>query len=93
MQEYSSIIYLRKRKVNFVRMIIRLIYLLIKKTNNLLYRLFVNPIKVKLLKSSGKKVYISRKCDITYKNVIMGNNVYVGPGCYLLSPKKQNIYW
>ena len=48
------------------------------------YKLVEKEITLKKLKSHGVNVHISKNANITYKNVTLGSNVYIGPNATFL---------
>lgn len=66
---------------------INAIYESIQKTRNILYKAFVMQVKLRLLQKCGKNVTIMRGCTLTYSNIIIGDNVYIGPGANWMTVK------
>lgn len=58
---------------------------------NIPYRIFVLPLKKMQLYKCGKGTYIGKRCNITYYNITLGNNSYIGPGALLLSTNAKII--
>jgi acetyltransferase-like isoleucine patch superfamily enzyme len=59
----------------------------IHKFHLIIYRIFFMPLKLLFLYKKGKNVYIGQGCDLTFDHVLVGNNVYIGPNCFFISPK------
>lgn len=61
------------------------------KAFNLFNRIVVSPLKKVELKSVGHNVLIGRRTHMTWKNVSLGNNVYIGPDCEFISANAKII--
>lgn len=53
-------------------------------------KLFIIPVKRRMLKECGKNVYFGLRSNIAgWKNVLVGNNVSIGAGCKFLTTKAK----
>lgn len=50
-----------------------------------LYSYFLRRYEKKLLKKCGQNVYIGKNCIMTYGNISIGNDVYIGPNACIQS--------
>ena len=50
-----------------------------------------NKIHLSLLKKHGTNVFFGRNCDVTWCNVSIGNNVYIGSGARIISTNANVI--
>ena len=53
------------------------------------YRVFVEPCKVAMLGEAGRQVRIGRGSTMTWRNVLVGSNVAIGPGARFLCTRAQ----
>ncbi len=68
-----------------------MIIVLIERIRNAFNRIVVSPLKKHELGSYGADISIGSRTTMTYKNVHMGNSVYVGPNCEFLSTRAKII--
>ena len=71
------------------------------KINMFIYKVFgkfkslrnraLNKFHLSLLKRHGDNVYIASSSDISWPNVVIGNNVYLGPNTRIMSTKANVI--
>ena len=54
-------------------------------------RFVVCPFKKKLLRSCGKKVFLGKRCNFTWRNVLIGDNVSIGSDALFLCTR-ANIF-
>lgn len=50
---------------------------------------FINKYKLSKCKRHGSQCYIEGDCNISFRNVSLGNNVYIGSGATLLSSRAK----
>jgi len=72
-----------------LKIIIRAIYKFYNLFIRAVYRLFVLPFKRSLLKKCGKNCFIGRKCDLTYHNISLGNNVSIGNNAMFMCTRAE----
>lgn len=72
-----------------MRKIIVLIYDCFYVMRKCLYKFVIMPAQNYKLANCGENVYIGENSSITYKNVHIGNEVYVGPRAFFLSTRAQ----
>lgn len=65
------------------------IYLLFSKISAISYRCIIMPVKKLLFASCGKKVYIGRRGCFSYKNIIIGDSVFIGRDVEMLSTRAK----
>ena len=53
--------------------------------------LAINRFRLSLLKKHGNNISISLSSDITWQNLTLGNNVYLGPNTRIMSTRAQVI--
>lgn len=68
---------------------IKNIYKGINFINRFFYRYIIVEFKKQLLESCGRKVFIGKRSIITYFNVNIGNDVFIGPNAIFLSTKAK----
>lgn len=63
----------------------RFIYRTFSFLKRLIYRIFVHPFKMSMIRNKGKNVKIGKNVTLTFNNVILGNNVFINDGCIFLA--------
>lgn len=61
-----------------LKKIIYTIYIIFDVFSRGIYKFLIMPLKLKLFAKSGKNVVIAKGSSFTYKNIYIGNNVYIG---------------
>lgn len=67
-----------------------MLYFLFQKVKGLKYRI-LNYIYLSMLKMHGENVHIGKNCDITWRNISVGNNVYLGTDTRIISTQAEVI--
>lgn len=65
--------------------LLKLIYIICSVVNRLIYKIIIMPIKKSMFAKCGKKVYLGKNSEITFKNVYVGNNVSIGMNALFMS--------
>lgn len=73
-----------------MKKIVIMLYFLFQKVNGLKYRI-LNYIYLSMLKMHGENVHIGKNCDITWRNISVGNNVYLGTDTRIISTQAEVI--
>lgn len=71
-----------------MKKIVIILYALSQKVKSLKYRI-LNYIYISMLKAHGQNVHIGKNCDITWRNVSVGNNVYLGTDTRIMSTRAE----
>lgn len=53
------------------------------------YRFIVMPAKKSMLKKCGDNVSIGKGANLTYRNIVVGNNVAIGKNCEFISTRAE----
>ena len=56
-----------------------------------MYKFIVLPIKKAMLQECGDNVIIGKRTNLTYQNIRVGSNVYIGHNCEFLSSRAEII--
>lgn len=70
---------------------LKIIYIVFNLLNRAIYKYIFMPIKKSMLKECGKNVYIGKGCDLTYKNVSIGNHVSINKNCMFMCTRAEII--
>lgn len=70
---------------------LRLIFQIFDLFNRGLYKYFLLPFKKSMLKQCGKYVYIGQGCDLTYKNISVGDHVSINKNCMFMCTRAEII--
>ena len=70
---------------------LRLCYLIFNLIYRGTYKYILMPFKKSMLKQCGKHVYIGQGCDLTFKNVSVGNHVSINKNCMFMCTKAEII--
>ena len=61
-----------------IKIIARLIYASYELLGKVIHRIVIMPLQKAMLGSCGKNVILGKKCNFSWKNVHIGNNVSIG---------------
>lgn len=73
-----------------MKKIVIMLYSLFQKVRGVKYRI-LNYIYLSMLKTHGENVHIGKNCDITWRNVSVGNNVYFGTDTRIISTRAEVV--
>lgn len=68
-----------------MNILLKVIYSIYNISNKLIYKFLIMPIKKSMFAKCGKKVYLGKNSEITFKNVFVGNNVSIGINAVFMS--------
>lgn len=63
----------------------KILYYSFDMLNRLIYKFIIMPFKCASFKKCGKNVIVGKHCNITYKNVSVGNSVSINRNCEFMS--------
>lgn len=69
--------------------LLRIIYKFCSLFSRGLYRFFIMPIKIKMLKKCGKNCLIGRGSDLTYHNISLGDKVSIGRNAMFMCTRAE----
>lgn len=72
-----------------MRLLMRLVFIFFSCILRGFYNYFVMPFKKAMLKKCGKNVLIGRGCDLTYKNISVGNDVSIGKNAMFMCTRAE----
>ena len=72
-----------------MRCVLRIIYKFFSTFSKLFYKVFVMPCKRAMFKKCGKKVYVGKNGSFTYKNIELGNHVFIGANAEFMSTRAK----
>lgn len=68
-----------------MKKVLKIIYSIYNLFNRVIYKFIIMPIKKSMFAKCGKKVYVGKNSEITFKNVYVGNNVSIGMNAVFMS--------
>ncbi|MDD3999381.1 MAG: CatB-related O-acetyltransferase [Bacilli bacterium] len=74
-----------------MKLINRFIYAIFHFINRLTNKFICSPFKKSLCAKAGKRVLICKKCNFVWKNVYLGNHVYVNENCHFICTRAKII--
>ena len=74
-----------------MKCILRLIYKTAKFSSRAWYKFIVMPMKKAMFARCGKRVSVGRRVIFTYKNIALGNDVFIGDNVTLLTTKAKIV--
>ncbi len=72
-----------------LKKIIYINYLILDVFSRGIYKFLIMPLKLQLFAKSGKNVVIAKGGSFTYKNIHIGNNVYIGGNAMLMCTRAK----
>lgn len=72
-----------------MRKVLQLIYIIFDVLGRVLYKYIAMPIKKSMVKECGKKVYIGKGAEGTWKNIYIGNSVSINKNAMFLCTRAK----